>query len=791
MRIRLIGIKGFGKFIEKIIEPSEGFNLIFGPNESGKSTLADFVTAMLYGLGRRTRKTASAKNYKPWSGGQFAGVLEYVLDDGSLYRVDRNFDKGLVHIRDGMAMDITARFPTSRETGPRFAEEHLGLPEDVFLKSARIRQLQTAMDPEGARMVMDKLANLSTAGSEDLSLNRALQALDAALLEKVGTGRSTTRPLDRVLARLEELEGIRSEMLRQHERYLDAWAMLREEEERLHELKRKYDELQTRQKARMKRRLTELSEECRQLEKALAEAAVALKEAERKLAESEAYGEITEGAMETLNNAWYEYQQADEQLKECCVDIENLENERDALSRRLSELQPVREKVERADRILLEQELKAAENGARDRSQKPAITALVPAVCIVAAVFFAVLPLLVPGIGMLTVASASVFALAGVLTALARRKHMKVSPADMQLELLRKEGFAGLADFLSQKEEIRKIESDLESCVRRLEEAEEIRARLSEKKKAASRILSMYLERLGPVPDDPEAVARMMEAFRNGLRLFREHDGTARELRRRIEALVEKKKLVLREASSIAKREIVSADGVDAAAAGLLSEGIDVDSLEGVPDHLVRQAEDQIKSCEIRIGALKARLENAPSQDDLADVEDEIRRLLEEKRRLELAGRSIRTAREILQEVGSRLQTSYTIQLNEEMGRFISMITNGRYRSVKTDPEGQVYLEVPECEELMPVGRLSSGTIDQVYFSMRLATIALMEKGRETIPLFLDEPFLQYDEERTVQAFRLLKEASEGRQVFFMTSKRREVELARQVWGNAIRVIEL
>ena len=134
---------------------------------------------------------------------------------------------------------------------------------------------------------------------------------------------------------------------------------------------------------------------------------------------------------------------------------------------------------------------------------------------------------------------------------------------------------------------------------------------------------------------------------------------------------------------------------------------------------------------------------------------------------------------------------NYTALLNGEMSRFISMITGGRYQSIKTDPEGRLYLEVPECEELVPVARLSSGTIDQVYLSMRLAALALMERGKETIPLFLDEPFLQYDEERTLKAFKLLREASANRQVFFMTSRRREVELAKEIWGDELNLIEL
>ena len=36
-----------------------------------------------------------------------------------------------------------------------------------------------------------------------------------------------------------------------------------------------------------------------------------------------------------------------------------------------------------------------------------------------------------------------------------------------------------------------------------------------------------------------------------------------------------------------------------------------------------------------------------------------------------------------------------------------------------------------------------------MYFALRLATVMLVEKDGEILPLFLDEPFVQYDEDRT------------------------------------------
>lgn len=806
MRIRLLDIKGFGKFNEKCIRPSDGFNLITGPNESGKSTLVDFVTAMLYGLGngKRSRKSQAGpgKAYKPWSGSSFAGVMEYVLDDGSAYRVDRHFDKGLTHIRDGMSRDITAQFALSRETGPRFAEAQLGLSEEVFIRSAQIRQMQSAMDPNGARIILEKLANLSTSGSEDLSLSRALAALENALLERVGTDRSTTRPLDRVEARLQELQQMRTELLEQHERYLDAWSMLKQEEERLQELRQRHDELKARHHAQLKDRLDALSRECGDLDRSLAEMKAALADLEKRLDESGVFGEMTEKAMETLNNTWHEYEETQKQLGEWKSRIKALEQEYGVLNLQLERLQPLKERVERTDQFLKEQEgetRKPESDAGRGRKRGPQIPLLIPALFMLAAGVILVLPAILSlDRGMPLYAAAGASALIGILTAVFRGKNGKavtVSPADQQMSFLLKEGFSGINDYLSQKEELQSVLTAYETKRREFAEAQKMRDPLMRKRDALFKTLASYLDGFGSGPVDPESVESAMEAFRNEFRRFREDDSRAHELRQRIEALEEKRGLLLREAGALTRTDIASSAELKAIAARMTQSNAltaqPADGCGNVSEKQIRAIEEDIKNCEIRISSLNVRLENAPSQEELAKIEDEILRLREKKYELDLAGRTLRTARDILKEVGSRLQMNYTSELNVEMGRYLSLITHGRYHRIKTDPEGRLYLEVPECEELVPVSRLSSGTIDQVYFSMRLAALALMERGGETIPLFLDEPFLQYDEERTLQAFKLLREASADRQVFFMTSRRRELELARELWGDALNVIEL
>ncbi|MBQ9993706.1 MAG: AAA family ATPase, partial [Clostridia bacterium] len=52
MKITEIYIKNFGKLRGVKITPTAGVNIIYGENESGKSTVMAFILSMLYGIGR-------------------------------------------------------------------------------------------------------------------------------------------------------------------------------------------------------------------------------------------------------------------------------------------------------------------------------------------------------------------------------------------------------------------------------------------------------------------------------------------------------------------------------------------------------------------------------------------------------------------------------------------------------------------------------------------------------------------------------------------------------------------
>ena len=90
MTIHEIKIGGFGKHRDVVINLREGVNIISGDNESGKSTVAAFIRAMLYGLSGRGAQN-ERKKFLPWDrGAKYGGELSFE-HKGVRYRVAAAF----------------------------------------------------------------------------------------------------------------------------------------------------------------------------------------------------------------------------------------------------------------------------------------------------------------------------------------------------------------------------------------------------------------------------------------------------------------------------------------------------------------------------------------------------------------------------------------------------------------------------------------------------------------------------------------------------------------------------
>ncbi len=218
MKLDRLELTWFGKFADRAVELGPGLNLIYGPNESGKSTLQNFVRGMLFGFkksGNRRSYDEALERFQPWRGDKYLGVLEYTLGDRP-YRIERNFapEGERVRVLDGSTwQDITANFPMDRRKEVLFAEEHLGMNQVVFDNTVCVRQLQSRSSADLAGEIRAKLVNLVSTGEEDISLQQALRVLEEELRQLGQSERAGKTPLGQAAAKVEELERTRQATL--------------------------------------------------------------------------------------------------------------------------------------------------------------------------------------------------------------------------------------------------------------------------------------------------------------------------------------------------------------------------------------------------------------------------------------------------------------------------------------------------------------------------------------------------------------------------------------------------
>ncbi len=176
MIIREANIGKFGKLENQKYQFAPQINVIYGANESGKSTLMQFLKAMLFGLEKtRVRKTLDTYNrYEPWDTPAYfygsmmfeTGQQQFLLERNFYYKEKR---ARLVNIRDGEELSV--------EYGD--LDMLLGnVSAAAYENTCCIGQEQLLPGRELGVLLEDERSNLVQTGSGDFQLSKALQELE-------------------------------------------------------------------------------------------------------------------------------------------------------------------------------------------------------------------------------------------------------------------------------------------------------------------------------------------------------------------------------------------------------------------------------------------------------------------------------------------------------------------------------------------------------------------------------------------------------------------------------------
>jgi uncharacterized protein YhaN len=121
-------------------------------------------------------------------------------------------------------------------------------------------------------------------------------------------------------------------------------------------------------------------------------------------------------------------------------------------------------------------------------------------------------------------------------------------------------------------------------------------------------------------------------------------------------------------------------------------------------------------------------------------------------------------------------------------GDLFSKLTLGSYSNLRDELDGSgkpILLGVRPNDVEVSVDGMSDGTRDQLYLSLRLATVEQHMSKAEPMPFIVDDILVGFDDSRTKVCLKVLAELACSTQVLLFTHHRRVLELAHDLEAKA------
>ena len=189
----------------------------------------------------------------------------------------------------------------------------------------------------------------------------------------------------------------------------------------------------------------------------------------------------------------------------------------------------------------------------------------------------------------------------------------------------------------------------------------------------------------------------------------------------------------------------------------------------------IEKLQKEINDKKLKLHTLDLDKKNIePNLDNLSKIEEEIVNNNEKMSTLKNLNLSFNLAKEVLNENYEKMKNSVTPKFTENLSNNISKITDSKYNKVMFNENEGLIVEL-ENSDYVPVNRLSIGTIDQLYLSLRLSMVN--ELSDEKVPILLDEAFAFYDDERLKNILLYLNSEFSDRQIIIFSCTEREKDI--------------
>ncbi len=651
MKINKIKINSYGKLRDKEINLKDGINLIYGKNESGKSTFLRFIVNSFYGISKNKngKEYSDFEKYTPWVGEEFSGKIEYELNNKKKYEIYRDFKKKNPKIFNENKEDISKDFNINKLKGNEFFYEQTKVDEELFLSTVVVGQQEVKLEKQEQSMLVQKIANLVGTGDDNISYNRAIDRINRRQLDEIGTKRSREKPINIIDRKIEELESQKKEL----NRYESS----------------KY----------------EIQVNKNQLEKEIIE-------------------------LENQNSFLKEIKLINENEKFEKEKIKIKENIKKENIEKINIIKNKIEEIKNNNKNILELNYEKIKNNISELNNKKIINNKLNKKENKIIILFFILLILI-----------NILQFIFIKNNILQYIFMPTVPVFLAITILYKK---------INNNKINNIEN-IDTQINKLNNIEKINIEINNLKNEINLI------------------------EKNNINLEEEIIKVKNNLNLKIN--LEKEKVKNKYINKIPKNKI--------------NIFLNIENINFEIENL----QNEINNKKMELYTLNLDQKNIePKLENLSKIEEELVNNKEKMLTLEKINLSFELAKEIITKAYEKMKNTVTPKFTQELSENISEITNGRYTNIRFNDEVGLIVEL-ENGNYVPASKLSVGTIDQLYLSLRLSMIE--ELSEETMPIILDEVFAFYDTERLENILKYINDKFENHQVILFTCTKREEEI--------------
>lgn len=192
-------------------------------------------------------------------------------------------------------------------------------------------------------------------------------------------------------------------------------------------------------------------------------------------------------------------------------------------------------------------------------------------------------------------------------------------------------------------------------------------------------------------------------------------------------------------------------------------------------NNILESLEGELSSLKIQLHTNEIDYNNILKKlEEKAKIEENLQGALYNKKEILKLEKEINIAKTALERAYDKMRKEITPKFTKNLSSIVDKLSDGKYNKINfIDGEGLI-VEL-ENGEYINANRLSVGTIDQLYLSLRLS--AMQEITKERMPIILDETFAYYDNSRLENILKYIDKEFKENQIIIFSCSNREKEI--------------